>query len=79
MELPYLQEQQPSELLMLGTGSILDLYLQPKKSSQVNFLVGILPANNERDKLQVTGDVKLDLRNTLGTAKPSWSTGNSCR
>src|SRR4029077_12121163 len=26
LELPYLQEQQPSELLMLGTGSILNLY-----------------------------------------------------
>ncbi|MEO6733274.1 MAG: BamA/TamA family outer membrane protein [Ferruginibacter sp.] len=69
LELPYLQEQQPSELMMLGTGSILDVYLLPKKSSQVNFLVGFLPANNETNKLQLTGDVNLNLRNALGTGE----------
>ena len=69
LELPYLQEQQPSELVMLGTGSILDLYLLPKKSSQVNFLVGILPANNETNKLQLTGDVNLNLKNALGAGE----------
>ncbi|MCW3093876.1 MAG: hypothetical protein JWP81_4945 [Ferruginibacter sp.] len=66
LDLPYLEEQQPSELTMLGTGSILDLYLVPKKSSQVNFLVGFLPANNQTNKLQLTGDVNLNLRNSLG-------------
>jgi outer membrane protein assembly factor BamA len=66
LELPYVQEQQPSELLMLGTGSVLDLYLAPKKSSQVNFLIGFLPANSQTNKLQLTGDVNLNLRNALG-------------
>ena len=66
LELPYLQEQQPSELLMLGTGSILNVYLQPKRSSQVNFLIGFLPGNPETGKLQLTGDVNLNLKNTLG-------------
>lgn len=69
LELPYLQEQQPSELLMLGTGSILNLYLQPKRSSQVNFLIGFLPGNPETGKLQLTGDVNLNLKNTLGTGE----------
>jgi outer membrane protein assembly factor BamA len=69
LELPYLQEQQPSELMMLGTGSILNLYLLPKKSSQVNFLIGFLPANNQTNKLQLTGDVNLDLRNALGAGE----------
>lgn len=68
-ELPYLQEQQPSELLMLGRGSILDVYLAPKKNSQVNFLIGFLPANSQTNKLQLTGDVNLNLRNTLGTGE----------
>jgi outer membrane protein assembly factor BamA len=66
LELPYVQSQQPSELLMLGTGSVLNLYLQPKRSSQVNFLVGFLPANNQTNKLQLTGDVNLNLKNSLG-------------
>jgi outer membrane protein assembly factor BamA len=69
LELPYVQEQQPSELMMLGTGSILDVYLQPKRSSQVNFLIGFLPSNNETGKLQLTGDVNLNLKNTLGTGE----------
>lgn len=66
LELPYVQEQQPSELIMLGTGSVLNLYLQPKKSSQVNFLIGFLPANNITGKLQLTGDINLNLKNALG-------------
>ncbi|MEO5892820.1 MAG: BamA/TamA family outer membrane protein [Ferruginibacter sp.] len=69
LELPYLQEQQPSELQMLGTGSVLDVYLMPKKSSQVNFLVGFLPANSQTNKLQLTGDVNLNLRNALGVGE----------
>ncbi len=69
LELPYLQEQQPSELLMLGTGSILNLYLQPKPSSQANFLVGFLPNNAQTAKLQITGDVNLDLKNALGSGE----------
>lgn len=69
LELPYLEEQQPAELVMLGTGSILDLFLQPRKSSQVNFLVGFLPANSQTDKLQITGDINLNLKNALGSGE----------
>ena len=69
LELPYLQEEQPSELVMLGTGSLLDIYLVPKKSSQINFLVGFLPANNQSNKLRLTGDVNLNLRNALGSGE----------
>lgn len=66
LDLPYLSEQQPSELLMLGNGAILDLYLAPKRSSQINFLIGVLPAATASDKLRLTGDVNLNLKNTLG-------------
>jgi outer membrane protein assembly factor BamA len=69
LELPYLQEVQPAELIMLGTGSVLSLYLKPKRSSQVNFLIGFLPANNETNKLQLTGDVNLNLKNSLGNGE----------
>jgi outer membrane protein assembly factor BamA len=67
-ELPYLTEQQPWNMTMLGTGSILNLYLAPKKSSQVNFLVGFLPANSQtvNNKLLVTGEANVNLRNSLG-------------
>ncbi len=69
LELPFIEEQYPSELALLGTGSILNLYLQPKRSSQVNFLIGFLPANSQTGKLQLTGDINLNLKNSLGNAE----------
>lgn len=67
-ELPFLREQQPWNLTMLGTGSILNVYLVPKKSSQVNVLIGLLPANAQttNNKLLVTGEANINLRNSLG-------------
>ncbi len=65
LELPYLQEAQPNDITMLGTGSVLNLYLAPKKSSQFNFLIGVLPAANQASKFQLTADVNLNLKNAL--------------
>ena len=68
-ELVYLQEERPSDLSLLGTGSVLNLYLLPKKSSQVNALIGFLP-NSQRlsgeQKLLLTVDANILLRNALG-------------
>ncbi len=68
-QLPYLQEVQPWDITMLGSGSILNLYLQPKRSSEVNVIVGFLPSNSATNKSQVTGDVHLDLKNSLGAGE----------
>ncbi|TAH03014.1 MAG: hypothetical protein EAZ16_08495 [Sphingobacteriales bacterium] len=76
-ELSYVQQQQPWDLTMLGTGSLVNLYLQPKKSSQVNVLLGFLPANqfanngyeNVRTKLMFTGEANINLRNVLGNGE----------
>jgi outer membrane protein assembly factor BamA len=69
LELPYLAEQQPADLSMLGTGATLNLYLRPKRSSQVNFLIGFLPGDNITEKTQLTGDINLDLKNALGAGE----------
>ncbi|MBC7866359.1 MAG: BamA/TamA family outer membrane protein [Gloeobacteraceae cyanobacterium ES-bin-316] len=69
LELPFLTPAQPSDLTMLGSGSVLNLYANPKRSSQINFLLGFLPASSENSKLQITGDVNLDLKNMFGTAE----------
>lgn len=70
-ELPYVQEQQPWDMTLLGTGSILNLYLAPKKSSQINVLVGFLPANDQlvNNKLLVTGEATINLKNALGAGE----------
>lgn len=68
-ELPYLQSTQASEVSMYGAGAVIELYLEPKKSSQVNFLLGFLPSSGSDQKLQVTADVNLDLRNLLNAGE----------
>jgi len=67
-ELPYLQEKQPWNMSLLGTGSILNVYLDTKKSSEVNVLIGLLPSNEQvaDNKLLVTGEANINLKNSLG-------------
>jgi outer membrane protein assembly factor BamA len=69
LELPYLQQMQASDVTMLGNGSILNLYLVPKKSSQFNFLIGVLPNAGQINKLQITADVNLNLKNALNNGE----------
>lgn len=67
MELPYLQEVKSWDLTMLGSGSTLNLYLDPRKSSQINALIGFLPASsNNGGKLLMTGEANINLKNALG-------------
>ncbi|WP_081170537.1 hypothetical protein [Niastella populi] len=70
-DLAFVQEQQPWNMTMLGTGSILNVYLAPKRSSQVNVLVGFLPSSTqtENNKLQITGEATVNLRNALGNGE----------
>ncbi len=71
LELPYVQEQQPWSLTMLAEGSVINLYLKPKRSSQVDALVGFLPSNNPAlgNKVVVTGEATVNLQNTLGSGE----------
>lgn len=66
--LPYLAEEQPWQLNMLGTGSILDLYLKNKKSSQLNGFLGFLPATDQLggNRMLLTGDLNIRLLNSFG-------------
>lgn len=67
MELPYLKESRAWDMTMLGTGSTLNLYLEPRKSSQINALVGFLPDNSQvNGKLLLTGEANVNLKNALG-------------
>ncbi|HWK05390.1 MAG TPA: BamA/TamA family outer membrane protein [Puia sp.] len=71
LELPYVQEQQSWNLTMLGTGSVINLYLKPKKSSQINALIGFLPSSDPTlgNKILVTGEATLSLKNALGNGE----------
>jgi outer membrane protein assembly factor BamA len=67
-ELTFVEEEQPSNMSLLGTGSVLNLYLKQKKSSQVNAIVGFLPNNEQLSskKLLITGEANINLRNAFG-------------
>lgn len=71
LELPYVQEQQPWNLTLLGTGCVLNVYLKPKKSSQIDALVGFSPSNNAltASKVLVTGQATINLQNALGNGE----------
>lgn len=70
-ELTYVQEQKPSDLTLLGTGSVLNLYLKEKKNSQINALVGFLPNTDQaaQKKFLFTGEANILLRNSLGAGE----------
>ncbi len=69
LELPYAETLQQSTLNMLGSGSILNLYVNNKKSSEASAIFGLLPDANNTGKLQVTGDLNLDLKNVFGAGE----------
>ena len=70
-ELPYVEEEFPSKLVWLNSGSILEMYLKQKRSSQVNVLVGFLPNTDQLSskKLLITGEANLNLKNSLGSGE----------
>lgn len=69
-ELGFLRETAPWSLTMVGTGATLNLYLESRKTSQVNVLAGLMPDNVQTGgKLLLTGEAQADLRNAFGTGE----------
>ena len=63
-ELPFAQWIKPSEVVFTKTQCLLYLYIDDKKASQFNGIIGILPDNNT-GKITLTGDARIRLKNTL--------------
>ena len=70
-ELTWVEETKPVDLTRLGTGSVVNMYLKQKKSSQVNVLIGFLPNNDQLSskKLLITGEANINLKNALGNGE----------
>lgn len=71
-ELNYLQQYHAPTMDYLGTGSVLNLYLRPRKNNQANALIGFLPNSEQlsgEKKFQLTVDVNLLLHNSLGSGE----------
>lgn len=63
LQWPFIKRVQPSDVTLLGTGAVLNMYLQSKKSSYFNFLLGVQPSAAYQKKYALTGDVNLCLNN----------------
>lgn len=70
-ELPFVEEVKRWDLTMHSAGSVLNLYLDPKKNSRFNVLVGFLPSNSQlvNNKMLVTGEADILLKNALGNGE----------
>lgn len=68
-DLPFLQELSPPTVTMLGSGAILNLYLAPKRSSQIDVLIGFMPGNSTDNQSRLIADVNLNLKNTLSNGE----------
>ncbi|MDE1192929.1 MAG: hypothetical protein PW786_12415 [Arachidicoccus sp.] len=65
--LPYIEVIQPSNVTMYSAGAVLNLYLNKKSTNEVDAILGFQPKNgDEGGKLQLTGQVNLDLNNSFG-------------
>lgn len=67
-ELSFVEEEQPSNMSLLGSGSVVNLYLKQRRSSQVNAIIGFLPNNDQLSskKVLVTGEANINLQNAFG-------------
>src|SRR4029079_10046952 len=71
-QISYIQEERPSDLTLLSTGSVLNLYLKQRKSSQANILIGFLPNSEQlsgEKKFLLTVDANILLRNAFGSGE----------
>ncbi|MFT4092386.1 MAG: BamA/TamA family outer membrane protein [Niabella sp.] len=70
-KLNYVTEKFPPQFIWGSTGGIVELFLEQKKSSQVNFIIGFLPNSDASgsNKLLITGEGLLNLKNTLGSGE----------
>ena len=64
-ELPFIKSTKPAEMKFTNKQNKLVLYLEKKRSSQFDGIIGILP-DEITGKLLITGDVRLKLQNGLG-------------
>ena len=68
--LPFLKESRPWDMIRTGTGSALNLHLEPKRSNRMDALVAFLPSNSQvGGRLLLAGEANLDLQNAFGAAE----------
>src|SRR6185437_60285 len=66
---PYLKQTQPAEVLFVRKKAKITLHLEETKSNQADGIIGFLPNANNNNKLLLTGQLNLNLRNLFSSGK----------
>lgn len=67
-ELPFVTQNKPFQIEFTENKAHLVLYLENKKASQLNGVIGVLP-DSKTGKVNITGDIKVRLQNSFGRAE----------
>lgn len=68
-ELPFVSEFKKSEVEFSENKARTIIYIDNKKASQFNGIIGVLPDGDKKGKVNVTGDIRLRLLNSFGHAE----------
>ena len=69
--LNYIEEKQAPQIVWKPTGATVQLFIDQKKSSKINLIVGILPNTQSlvKNKTVITGEANMLLENALGSGE----------
>jgi len=65
-ELPFIKESRPPAVRFKKKEATVNLFLAPKKANRFDFLIGVLPNNQETGRVLITGDIDAEFQNQFG-------------
>ena len=65
-ELPFIKETRSPVVRFKGAEATVNLFLAPKKANRFDFLIGVLPNNQESGKVLITADIDAEFQNQFG-------------
>lgn len=68
-QLPFAKTTKPVQLYFTGSKARIITFIDQKKASQLDGIVGFAPRSNINNKLVLTGELNLNLQNLFGTGK----------
>lgn len=66
-DLPFLQYDSSTQIKFINKKAEVELHLKPKKASRFDFIIGVLPSNNNGERtFAITGEFTAEMYNRLG-------------
>jgi len=65
-ELPFIKETRSPAVRFKKQEAAVSLFLAPKKANRFDFLIGVLPNNQETGEVLITGDIDAEFQNQFG-------------